>query len=81
MADSSRNFQDLIQELGFAPDEQGFLFRLFGSSDPFAELSEADIETSRTHDQSSRRSTTNIAQRFTSFRLRHAIIPILTRRS
>lgn len=74
MADNSRNLQDLIQELGFAPEEQGFLLRLFGSSDPFAELPEADIETSRSHDQSSRLSTTDIAQRFTSFRLRHVRI-------
>jgi len=71
MADNPRSLQDLIEELGFPQSERGFLLRLFGSSDPFAGLSIADIEPSRSN-QSSRLSSTSLARRIASLRLRQA---------
>ncbi|QQK40709.1 hypothetical protein Pdw03_3563 [Penicillium digitatum] len=66
---ASKSLQNLIEELGFCPNEHQFLLRLFGSSDPFAGLPGADIEANHSRNQSGQHSSTSFARRLASTRL------------
>ncbi|KAJ5616692.1 hypothetical protein N7537_001806 [Penicillium hordei] len=81
MANESPSPEDLIEELGFPPSEHQFLLRLFGSSDPFAGLSGADPEASHSRNQSGQNSSTSIARRLASARLRQDIPPFTDERA
>ncbi|OQE29171.1 hypothetical protein PENFLA_c004G04713 [Penicillium flavigenum] len=78
MADESSSIYNLIEELGFTPSEHQFLLRLFGSSDPFAGV---DLEANNSENQSGQVSSTSIAHRLTSARLRQDIPPFTGERA
>ncbi|EKV06455.1 hypothetical protein PDIG_69680 [Penicillium digitatum PHI26] len=81
MADESPSLQNLIEELGFCPNEHQFLLRLFGSSDPFAGLPGADIEANHSRNQSGQHSSTSFARRLASTRLWQDIPPFTGERA